>query len=64
MKTLKIMLLVAIMLPVCAYGAQSSSSAVASNPVLSRAEFVAMISDYFNWVHWSEYNDYPRLRKV
>jgi len=27
---------------------------------VSRGEFVAMISDYFNWIHWSEYNDYAK----
>jgi glyoxylase-like metal-dependent hydrolase (beta-lactamase superfamily II) len=29
-------------------------------PAISRAEFVAMVSDYFRWVHWSEYNDYAK----
>jgi hypothetical protein len=52
--------LLAMMLSICAYGQQSSSSSAAGNPGLSRAEFVATISNYFNWVHWSEYNDYAK----
>ena len=44
----------------CAYGAQSGSVSAAGNVTLSRAEFVAMVSDHFRWVHWSEYNDYAK----
>ena len=41
-------------------GAKSGASAGAGATALSRAGFVAMVSDYFNWVHWSEYNDYAK----
>ena len=44
----------------CAYGVQSGLSPASGAAALSRAEFVAIISDYFNWVHWSEYNDYAK----
>jgi glyoxylase-like metal-dependent hydrolase (beta-lactamase superfamily II) len=39
-------------------GGQAGQGAVAI--AISRAEFVAMISDNFHWVHWSEYNDYAK----
>jgi glyoxylase-like metal-dependent hydrolase (beta-lactamase superfamily II) len=29
-------------------------------PAVTRAEFAAMVSDHFRWVHWSEYNDYAK----
>ncbi len=48
------------MLMTCAYGAQSGSPSAAVGASLSRAEFVAMISDFFHWVHWSEYKDYAK----
>jgi glyoxylase-like metal-dependent hydrolase (beta-lactamase superfamily II) len=38
---------------------QTNAARPAASPV-TRAEFVAMVSDHFRWVHWSEYNDYAK----
>jgi len=59
MKTIKLCLVLAV-ISVCAFGMQSAPGSSADNIVLTRGEFVAMISDYFQWVHWSEYNDYAK----
>ncbi len=60
MRISRIALLIAMVVSIHAYGQQNSPSSAAGNARLSRAEFVATISDYFNWVHWSEYNDYAK----
>lgn len=61
----RILAVVGVLLPLCAYGQQGpaappAAAAPARSATLSRAEFVAMISDHFRWVHWSEYNDYAK----
>ncbi|MCX6551819.1 MAG: S-layer homology domain-containing protein, partial [Acidobacteria bacterium] len=65
MKMFRILALLAALVP-ASVQAQSTAAPAASaaNPApaaaMTRAEFVAMVSDYFQWVHWSEYNDYAK----
>ncbi len=54
MRVLAPALAVALVFSCAVHAAQPASVTV------SRAEFVAMISDQFRWVHWSEYNDYAK----
>ncbi len=58
MRTARVASLIVLLTIIGAYGGQSGSAPAAAT--LSRAEFVAMVSDYFQWVHWSEYNDYAK----
>ncbi len=60
MKNAMLIPLLAFILSTCACGERGRSPFAANSDELSRAEFVVMISDYFDWVHWSEYNDYAK----
>lgn len=56
MKPVKLLPLLALLAVLGVY----KGNAAASSTAMTRGEFVAIISDYYNWVHWSEYNDYAK----
>jgi glyoxylase-like metal-dependent hydrolase (beta-lactamase superfamily II) len=54
------LLLVVLAMPVCAISA-AARSAQPPRDELTRAQFVAQVSDYFGWYHASGYNDYWKV---
>jgi glyoxylase-like metal-dependent hydrolase (beta-lactamase superfamily II) len=53
----------AVLVPAAGFGQSKPSTptdGAAPGGAVTRAEFVAMVADHFNWVHWSEYNDYAK----
>jgi hypothetical protein len=57
MKAIRMVVLLAAVAPATLQGQPGAAPEAAP---MTRAAFVAMVSDYFGWVHWSEYNDYAK----
>ncbi len=60
MKLSRLLALLAVLSSAAADGQTSGAAKAPGAATLTRAEFVAMVSDHFQWVHWSEYNDYAK----